>query len=371
MKRTASDAEKEHTEHTASSFSEISEENGGTSTKRKLIFVEESADFPSVGSHHGGSFDVYMTHKVAKLRSVHRGEEIEKESKIFEGCIVYVNGVTNPPIEEIRRLVTIHGGECVNYRVFQVTHFVCDYFTDAQLKVELARQRLYTERTKMYNVTAAWITQSIAQGRKLNESEFVPSGLKLRTGVDIAQMFQKVASNQPNLETSRPQTISIIDSEHDSDGFADFTEKRSVDLTFSQQQFLHAIPRDLRDEALQQIAGATKSGFMEVDQHSDRTKFDQRDLIEEGVQSQLFELVTVVFGPKLNVFQSCANRKLRQQIRSILENCERSLSNSDGGAITAEIMFHVKELQQLFFCFGCWMLERELLEQVSLFRVFV
>lgn len=362
MKRTVS---KDHTEHTASSSNEISEENGGISTKRKLIFVE-SADFPSVGSHHGGSFDVYMTHKVAKLRSVHRGEEIEKESKIFEGCIVYVNGVTNPPIEEIRRLVTIHGGECVNYRVFQVTHFVCDYFTDAQLKVELARQRLYTERTKMYNVTAAWITQSVAQERKLNESEFIPSGLKLRTGVDIAQMFQKVAPNQRNLETLRPQTISIINSEHESD---EYTEKRSLDLTFSQQQFLHAIPRDLRDEALQQITGATKSGFMEVDQHSDRIEFDQRDSIEEGVQSRLFELVTVVFGPKLNVFQSCANRKLRQQIRSILANFERSLSNSDGGTISSEIMFHVKELQQLFFCFGCWMLERELLEQVSLFRV--
>lgn len=387
MKRTFSEAVNDRE---SSSYSELSENSRDDSTctsssKRNLIFVEESTSLPPVGTHHGGSFDVYMSHKVAKLRNVHRGDDIEKQSRLFDGCVVYVNGVTNPPVEEIRRLVTIHGGECVNYRVSEVTHFVCDNFTDAQLKVELARQRLNTVRSKVHNVTASWITASIRDGRRLNETEFLPNGLKLRTGPNIAQMLQKSAVElQKKPQENEIITINEADSEQQSpitleDSPAMYNDN---DLTFSQQQFIRAIPRDLREEALQQIKGSvlfppgessSSSNFLEahVQTKEELYQAKRRIMVDEGVQLQLQELVTVIFGPKHNVFQPCAGRRLRQQVRLILQSYEALLDENimDVDETTVEereFDTQIGKLQQLLLCLSYWMIERDLLEQVGI-----
>jgi hypothetical protein len=70
----------------------------------------------AVGSHHGGNAGVYMAHKVVKLRRDQQLAATEVSSAIFEGCIIFVNGITDPPVDELRRLIRIHGGECLAYR---------------------------------------------------------------------------------------------------------------------------------------------------------------------------------------------------------------------------------------------------------------
>jgi hypothetical protein len=238
-----------------SETSSKSEESNNTK-KSKLIFVNESDTMPQVGIHHGGSFDVYMNHKVAKLREVHKGEEIVRQSTIFESCIIYVNGITNPPVEEIRRMVTLHGGEVVNYRVSEVTHFVCDYFTDAQLKVELARQKLNTVRTKVYNVTATWVTESIKQNARQMETNFIPKGLKIRTGVTLTDLMTKIT---PKKKEDALNVVTIEDDSPSSSIAAIATPSPlSVPgLSSSQEHFIRSIPKEFRDDAVAQLRKET------------------------------------------------------------------------------------------------------------------
>jgi hypothetical protein len=238
-----------------SETSSKSDENN--SKKSQLIFVNEAdTTMPQVGIHHGGSFDVYMNHKVAKLREVHKGEEIVRQSTIFESCIIYVNGITNPPVEEIRRMVTLHGGEVVNYRVSEVTHFVCDYFTDAQLKVELARQKLNTVRTKVYNVTATWVTESIKQNARQIENNFIPKGLKIRTGVTLTDMMTKVT---PKKKENLLNVVTIED-DSPSTSIAAIATPSPISvpgLSSSQEQFIRSIPKEFRNDAVAQLRNET------------------------------------------------------------------------------------------------------------------
>jgi hypothetical protein len=155
--------------------------------------AEEQGEVVGVGQHHGGNIQVYIAHKVAKLREVQAENwKGNQASAIFSGCIMYVNGLTDPPIEELRRLIGINGGECIAYRAVKITHLVCDYFTDAQLKSEHAKVKLNVGN-RVHYVMAAWVTESIRQGRRLDENEFAPRGIAKQHGATISSMFQHSA----------------------------------------------------------------------------------------------------------------------------------------------------------------------------------
>eukprot|EP01031_Cornospumella_fuschlensis_P051574 gene51574-63061_t len=140
-------------------------------------------------NHHNGNFGVYFSNKIAKLQTLHSSKTVV--SDIFRNCVVFINGITNPPIEEIRRLIGLHGGEALAYRMGHITHLVCDYFTDAQLKQELNRKNFHSLKSKLYYVTAKWVTDSIRLKCRQAESLYLPPGMKGRFGANIATMLQK------------------------------------------------------------------------------------------------------------------------------------------------------------------------------------
>lgn len=163
---------------------------------------------PKVGEHHDGSFQVYMAHKVTKLREIHGLDESEKLSDIFKGCIMYVNGITDPPKEELRRLVSLHGGECIAYRVVHITHLICDHYTDAQLKAEYAKVRP-TKLGAIFHVTAKWVVDCTNQRLRLNEVKYSPPGFSnARFGGSISSMFSAAAANSSGNSNSSSSSSS-------------------------------------------------------------------------------------------------------------------------------------------------------------------
>jgi hypothetical protein len=71
-----------------------------------------------LGEHHEGSFRVYMRHKIQKqheqFNSPGSGDK-GSASKLFEGLVFFINGYTEPPIDELRRLIHVHGGDVDTY----------------------------------------------------------------------------------------------------------------------------------------------------------------------------------------------------------------------------------------------------------------
>jgi hypothetical protein len=243
---------------------------------------EEKGAVVSVGEHHGGDLRVYIAHKITKLREVQANNWQDLSSNIFRGCIIYINGLTDPPIDEMRRIIGINGGECIQYRAVKISHLVCNYFTDAQLKLEFAKVKLSATH-RIYYVTDKWITESIKQGRRLDENIFLPAGVSKQHGGTLTSLYpaKSIASTSSSaslLEISdqvkRRRTddgaeIVTVDLCADSqappsssrskpglrsdEGATGAASVKSVKLSDSQENFIDSLPEELRAEALQQL----------------------------------------------------------------------------------------------------------------------
>ena len=97
-----------------------------------------------------GDIGTYLQNKRAKLQL--QAEAVQAESDTLRGCAIYVNGRTDPPYAELRRLILLHGGRFVPYLDAKrdVTHVVTTDLTP-QKRREFQARRV---------VRPAWVVDS-------------------------------------------------------------------------------------------------------------------------------------------------------------------------------------------------------------------
>lgn len=399
-------------------------ENNYSMSSRKYNTTKARDELPAVGSHHNGNAEVYMMHKISKLRD--NNKFYANETKIFNKCVMFVNGVTNPPVEELRRLIGIHGGECVNYRVSEVTHFVCDYLTDAQLKREYSKTKLL--RSNVYNVQAKWIVDSIEANRRLDENLYAPSGLKGQFGHTIASLFSKrddggilPPSKKSKIDVAAPiQIININDS------------PSAMGLTSSQEDFIQSVPlEDLQSDILEQLIEHNKAKRMiqnclkesELVWEASQDKFYPNDPLprtslssstappypsSSSSSSSSLSLVatstlltssaavsapTVVLSSSVN--NACSSRSISGEVCTkekidglfemiqwihvgstadisttliiYLEQLIRTFSGITVPTNDCELLYSTTFLQKLLTCYGKWLLQNEMLDILAIF----
>ena len=150
--------------------------------------VDGKAGAPAVGMGHGGSRDTYFAHKTVKLQqSLNKlaNEGADLRSTIFKDCWCFFNGsFSSNSIADLKHTIVINGGCIDQYKSSKTTHYVCDYFTDAQITAFHAVKDAPFQSTGggvggLKYVTHQWILQSIARGARLAEVGFLPDGLAL------------------------------------------------------------------------------------------------------------------------------------------------------------------------------------------------
>ncbi|CDS37116.1 terminal deoxycytidyl transferase rev1 [Echinococcus multilocularis] len=104
----------------------------------------------------------YMSAKIRKLEA--QFAENGQKTSIFSGIRVYVNGHTEPPALEIRRLVQENGGTFVQY----YSQSAGDFMVAANLPLSKIK-KIGNQKV----VRASWITESIAAGQLLPWKNFV------------------------------------------------------------------------------------------------------------------------------------------------------------------------------------------------------
>ena len=222
----------------------------------------------ALGEEHDGSFHTYMAHKIAKLQNCNLIDDENIMGDIFRGCYVYINGSTEPPVEELRRLLIRYGGACDNYRTSRITHFACNNFTDAQLKNIREKVKI---KEKQFYVTTAWILDSISKQKKLSEADYSPIGLKDRHGSNIVRMFgSKEGAAQPtNSATDKYLKSSFYD------GSIDDIDINDDPLKVGNKSILKTGP-----------AASEKSNGCNVSRDSIAYSVDQTDKINEEKDSE-------------------------------------------------------------------------------------
>ena len=117
-------------------------------------------DFKDWESHEG-----YMDIKQTKLRNQFEDMGIEKNSNIFEGVRIYVNGWTQPNAEKLKELIYAHGGK-YEYNIYSrsvVTHTIASNLPNSKI-LKLGSSLV---------CKPSWIVDSIARNERLPVDEYL------------------------------------------------------------------------------------------------------------------------------------------------------------------------------------------------------
>lgn len=161
----------------------------------------------------------YFRDKIQKLQNIQEDTSIITEdiiSNIFQGCYVYVNGVTFPPIHELRRLLRCHGAICEGYQVSRITHIVCNFLTEAQIKQYNSKTHSIGDRSKTLHVTVKWVLESIRLRKRQPEILFQTEGISAeKDGQHLTRFFGQQKKESESLLVPEKHKDALNDNEDD------------------------------------------------------------------------------------------------------------------------------------------------------------
>ncbi|WFD28929.1 deoxycytidyl transferase [Malassezia nana] len=150
-----------------------------------------------------GDWGAYMRHKRAKLQ-VQDAELANSApvSRALAGCVIYVNGRTDPPYAELRRLILLHGGQCRAFldRKRECTHMVASTLPPKK-RVEFRKYRV---------VRPAWVVDSCRLGRPADWTQYRLEGMG--EGATLPA-WQQNARACPTESTPNAQAARLLASE--------------------------------------------------------------------------------------------------------------------------------------------------------------
>lgn len=132
-----------------------------TSHETSTHGLGDTEDNPEIyGASRFGHFGEYMHRKRAKLQiqnaNLDASQDISPARKIFSGLSIYINGWTNPSVQDLRQLIVTHGGVFQPYldKKSLVTHIITCSLTAAKIK----------DWKHMKIVRPEWLVDSAAAG---------------------------------------------------------------------------------------------------------------------------------------------------------------------------------------------------------------
>ncbi|KAJ3904659.1 hypothetical protein F5879DRAFT_801264 [Lentinula edodes] len=157
------------------------------------------------GAARFGDFGQYMRRKRAKLQI--QNKDIAGKAGIFHGISIYINGYTNPSIQDLRQLIVHNGGVFQPYldKKSIVTHIVTNALTPAKI----------AEWKHMKVVRPEWLVDSADRGVLLPWREYIWKPINRSEGTQGLRSATQSALHlvnptpKPNLET--PSVASTSD----------------------------------------------------------------------------------------------------------------------------------------------------------------
>ncbi|KAI0696583.1 DNA repair protein [Cerioporus squamosus] len=171
---------------------------------------DESLNSHTYGASRFGEFGEYMARKRAKLQI--QNAEIEEDededgeaprSRIFQGLQIYINGWTEPSVQDLRKMIVQHGGIFHPYvdKKSLVTHIITCSLTPAKIR----------EFKHMKVVRPEWLVESIKAGALLPWQDYIfrpGERVEETQGRKVAQksLFNSFVSQAPRLppQASKP-----------------------------------------------------------------------------------------------------------------------------------------------------------------------
>ncbi|EAA11364.4 AGAP005939-PA [Anopheles gambiae str. PEST] len=108
----------------------------------------------------------YMDAKIAKLEDQFRHSSAnvgEKQSDLFAGVSIFVNGYTNPSADELKRLMMMHGGVFHHYKRPNTTYTIATILPDVKVR----------SITSEIIISPRWVVDCLKEGKLLDYSRYL------------------------------------------------------------------------------------------------------------------------------------------------------------------------------------------------------
>ncbi|KAF9519523.1 hypothetical protein BS47DRAFT_1358126 [Hydnum rufescens UP504] len=198
-------------------------------TENLMVLSDHTSDTAIYGASKFGGWSEYMGRKRAKLQIQNReiAEGSPPKPQIFKGVQIYINGRTEPPLQELRTMILEHGGIFTLIWIENLcTHIVATQLTPNKVK----------EYAQMKVVTPAWIVESVQQQallpwrnyilrlawRAANSSRRIPNTARPAISWDPASMIQQ---GEPSRSSEGPTDHSRTPSKSPDDPKVDDGDK--------------------------------------------------------------------------------------------------------------------------------------------------
>ncbi|KAG2352983.1 hypothetical protein BDR07DRAFT_1497303 [Suillus spraguei] len=159
------------------------------------------------GASRFGHFGEYMHRKCAKLQiqnaTLDASQDVGARKKIFSGLSIYINGWTNPSVQDLRQLIVMHGGVFQPYldkkSLDPYHHLLTDGYEDQRLEAHEDRE--------------AWVEQS--QGAHTPQS-YLSTDLRTagRSGMRKHEQLSSEVPATPDSGTATPEAGDPTSSAH-------------------------------------------------------------------------------------------------------------------------------------------------------------
>ncbi|CAL1262658.1 unnamed protein product [Larinioides sclopetarius] len=187
----------------------------------------------------------YMAAKKQKLQMQFEDRKAlelmdQKETEIFKGIGIFVNGLTTPSADELKRLMIIHGGKFYHYPSSKITHVIASNLPKSKMKL-LKRQVI---------VTGNWITDSIKAGKLLPHQNYFlysPEVADNQQRLQIGNYFQKKPNSSPikdNTPRKKNKDTSMLEElfGNDLDSDSSIDSEKNVQCNLVNKSYLHKGP---------------------------------------------------------------------------------------------------------------------------------
>ncbi|KIY51229.1 DNA repair protein [Fistulina hepatica ATCC 64428] len=163
--------------------------DGGHEPQEVDVVQYATEDYDTYGPSRFGQFGEYMHRKRAKLQ-IQNTDILQADaplSTIFNGISIYINGWTEPSVQDLRRLVVQHGGTFQPYldKKSLVTHIVTCSLTPSKT-VEFKHMKV---------VRPDWLVQSVAAGTLLPWQNFIFHAEDKSDAIQEARTIQRTLSD--------------------------------------------------------------------------------------------------------------------------------------------------------------------------------
>ncbi|XP_052873602.1 DNA repair protein Rev1 [Anopheles cruzii] len=108
----------------------------------------------------------YMDAKIAKLEDQFRhtaANVTERQSDLFSGISIFVNGYTNPSAEELKRIMMLHGGIYHHYKRPTTTYTIASVLPDVKVR----------SITSEIIISPRWVTDCLQNGRIVDYTRYL------------------------------------------------------------------------------------------------------------------------------------------------------------------------------------------------------